>query len=252
MDSYVTIEIEYDRYEQLMVLLSRLSDLNYKFWFMHKQGKLRLRVLDMYADEIEEKIRGYSLNAKRTLYEPEVFLFGGAESINCVHELFCDIARISIRIKQLSTMNPNQQGLNICLCLHSINKMLSYCRFDNFEEWDVWNKVCEHRQIDVTKFSKILLSKLYDVHCAINDTQFDLTLCDAEQTVFIFNDIKRQCEFLVALSHSTQLTRGVRSILSSVIIFSLNMMNIPAQKQCGFVHIMRILTNPDFRRELGL
>ena len=130
--------------------------------------------------------------------------------------------------------------------------MLQYSHFDDFETWDIWNKVCSHRQIDVKKYGEILMSKLYDVYCAISSKEFDILILDADNTICYGEDIKLQCDGLSKLAYSSLLSRGIRGVISSVIIFSFNMMGISAQKQCGFAHIMRILTSPDFRRYVGL
>ncbi len=250
MPSFLTTVIEYADYNEIVKLLDELHNCKIRFWFMHKQGKIRLRTLDIDVKQVEKKVSQCNLIATQTLYEAETYLFGGEKSIVYVHELLCDIGGIASRIKSLAK-GCSQSGFDKCLCLHFVNQMIGYCQFDDFEEWDVWNKVCEQRRIDVKEYGEIILSKLYDVQQSVSCEQFNLEVIDNEQTAFYFSDIKRQCRKIVALAYCAKMTRGVRSIFSTVIIFAFNMMSISAQQQCGFAHIMRALTNPDFRREIG-
>ena len=252
VNNIVTLIVEYDQYEDVLAFFSELQSAKLKFWYLHKSGNIRLRISKSDVLHVSEKLKPYHLEAVETLYEPEVFLFGGINSIDYIHELFCDIAGISIRTKLFCDKNMRQKGFDKCICLHFINQMLQFCNFDDFEEWDVWNKVCEHRQLDINKYGIILLSKLYDVQQAISNDMFDLSLHESTNVSSYYDHARLMCNKLIDLSYSTQLTRGIRGIFSTIIIFGFNMMGLSAPQQCGFSHIMRVLTNPDFRRGLGI
>ncbi len=251
MDEFKSLIIDYYDYNDIIIFLNELVCKKIQFWFMDKQGRIRLRTPLVYFETVRFQAKSYGLEYMETTYEPEEYLFVGHESVKITTNILCDIASIASRVRFLSYKNDTKSTIVECYYLFLFNKMLQYGHFDEFETWDIWNKVCEHRGIDLKKNGKIIVSKIYDVYYAITSPEFDVATLDAD-IEYHLHDIQTQCDSLFKLAHSDIMSRGVRGVYSSIIIFSYNIMGFSAQKQCGFANIMRILTNPDFRRNIGL
>lgn len=253
MDKFITLIIDYDSsYSRILLLFKQLIKASIPFWYLHKQGKIRLRIQPEYRIHVENHLFSLDLDYIEINYEPEDKLFGGNLAIPFVHSIFCDIALVSTYINSNDRINGKLQLDNDIARLHFINKIVEMFRFDSFEEWDVWNKVCQHRVIDVKKYRTALLSKTYEVFQAISFSDYEISLYSEKNVAEALLRLQANIKNLKDLSQSSILERGIRGVGSSIVIFSFNIMAVSSSKQAGFSHIIKYLKHPDLRRELEM
>lgn len=247
MVNYLTLKLADNK--ETYAIFDYLCSNRIQFWYMHKNNSIRLRIPKYSYDIVADFLNSHNLEFARSVYEPEINLFGGEKSIDIIHNILCDSATF---FWQAQKYNCFGTGEYYCTCLYFLNYMLDCCGFDQFEMWDVWNKVCYFREIDLKTSNKILLSKLYDVYCAISDEKYSLRKFSNIIIMNSLSDIKANCKELKEKSFQNEFSRGVRGIMSSVLIFDMNMAGMSGQLQCAFSNILRFLKNPDFRKELEL
>lgn len=245
----VTILISYkDAYEKIF---NDLLDLNILFWFMHKKGKVRLRVyedeLELVKKIIEEKESTYTVIA----YEPEVNIFGGENLIGKIHLLLCSIATWILEVQRNERLAECNESDLDAIYLRFINHLVSCFELDDFETWDVWCKVVSHRRIDLKKYRGIILSKMFDVYSGVYEVD-RINQVESQNETVALERMEQIIKDICMIYYSEKCERGIRGIISSIIIFTFNMMKESSGKQAGFSHIMYMLNNPDIRRVIDL
>lgn len=229
------------------------------FWFMRKSdgGKhLRLRIYglseflerDVRNTLIQEIVKLKKRNICREyyicIYEPEKALFGGIEGMRLAHHFFSSGSQLYLEIYKHIQQNNKINFDEISLCL--INNFLYYAGLDDFEEWDVWNKVLLMRKVDNEDTSHLenkeendgrLHSSLY-IAMLIGPTVFNYF----NNTLSTYKNIAKELEIL---NRKGELTRGIRSIVATKIIFQWNSFGFDALHQYSLAKKMVDLKKPE-------
>lgn len=244
MNEFVTVVIKVMDGTSKEEFLKLLNDNNYEFWYIYKSDGIRLRVQKKYEREVIKLCRNdSSLQINNVDYEPELNIFGGCKTIDNVHDIFCQVNKIIYKI-------GTKGKIETALSLYILMEIIKMSDLDYFEEWDVWKKVSKHRRILSVQDTLTVLKHLPGIYSlmTIESNKFNNTL-DADFSLFIgkigsnIKQIKNTCR-------ERHATRGFRGILSSVIFFVMNMLELSAGVQIGIINGLAILKNPDFRREI--
>lgn len=240
MNNYITVFVNYIDSEHIDTLFELLYSLGTEYWYMYKKGKLRLRIQEGEKSKVIQALEKNKYKYNVGHYEAEMYLFGGEYSLESVHCFFCHVAAINMKLRK-----ETQKDRDIVV-LSLVNHIVNKAGFDYFEEWDVWKKVAAHRRINWEDSKEQVISILPAVYQIINVEINSLPFFHDQQNIYNLNRITDFIAEIIAVPEE-KLERGERGILSAIIIFSFNMLEVDLQRQAGFVYALSILKNPDFR-----
>lgn len=246
------IDADYNMQNKLILSLSDFFNThNVEYWFMRKSHlqipHLRVRflnkniknTLNKYLEEI-----GF-VNFKENIYEPEVYLFGNSKGLNICHNLFCELTNLyySINIKE------NKKDTYIALVAWYSNYLVKNCIEDDFEKWDCWNRVLDLRDFDESNYTDALLKFTNQLKNVLNLNEVEVLQEIDEHMrnkVSIINkNLIRLSNELKSASEKGDLTRGIRGILSCIIIFMWNIFGIKPSIQATYAYSFTYLNSPD-------
>jgi protein-L-isoaspartate(D-aspartate) O-methyltransferase len=209
--------------EAAQALSSALHD--QRFHFLRKDGGLRLRTEHSAADLLDGLVADQQASGwVGGVYEPETEAFGGPESMDVAHDVFCADSRAALA----ETGSPD--GRERCVLL--LSTMIRSAGLDPFEAGDVWAKLGSLRP-PVTPptgpardRAVAAMRRLMNADAALRP--------DAEsgwaERVATFEDAGRRLRQLAA---DGRLTRGLRAVLAHHAIFAFNRAGVPAGEQAA-------------------
>lgn len=218
------------------------------WWFLRKHPCWRLRLLTPpgtvlpveLTDALNDAARRGCLNGWRPgIYEAETAAFGGAEAMNAVHELFAadSIATLTIRP---TIKDVGERELSILLT----SAMARAAGLEWYEQGDLWDRVAAERPLPravphamQAQMSKSLLP-LVRADTSPSSALFTpgSPLHPAASWIAAFRTAGRQ---LGTASRSGIVQRGLREVLSYVVIFHWNRLGLTAGTQAALAAAAR-------------
>ncbi|MFI6985855.1 methyltransferase, FxLD system [Embleya sp. NPDC050154] len=196
-----------------------------RFHFLHKDGGLRLRTEHSVACLLDGLVADRLVAGwVGGVYEPETEAFGGSDSMDVAHDLFCADSRAALA----ETGNPGARERCVLL-LSVLNRAAG---LDPFEVGDVWAKLGSLRPpVDAPtgpprERAITAMRRLINADAARRP--------DAEpgwvERVAAFQDAGYRLRRLAA---DGRLTRGLRAVLAHHAIFTLNRAGVPVDEQAA-------------------
>lgn len=223
--------------------LDRLNDSGKisRWWFIRKKPcwRLRLRLGDKVTPDQARSAVNAMLDDLVTskvisrwwpvIYEPETAAFGGALGIKIAHTLFhADSRHILYHLRRLSRDAIGRRELSILLCA----TMLSAAGLDRFERGDVWHRVAVLRPLPAAApLSKLeaMADRLRPLLAAPIDQAAPAGSCAwAMSWAAAFGHAGRS---LRSAASTGRLDRGVRHVLTHLVIFHWNRLGLSATSQ---------------------
>ncbi|MEU6720199.1 thiopeptide-type bacteriocin biosynthesis protein [Nonomuraea sp. NPDC046802] len=222
--------------------LDRLCDRKMisEWWFIRKHPcwRLRLRPLGELVPEVkaavnttlnELAVSGVLSRWWPAIYEPEDASFGGPVGTEIAHALFCaDSHRI---LTYLRTPPPDigRKEMSILLCA----TLLSAAGLDVFERGNVWNSIAALRPVPIDAPPDRLKNLAEQIRPLVAARAGSVAL-DGQAAAFItpwtavFRDAGQSLGEAATAGH---LDRGIRHILTHLVIFHWNRLGLPATTQ---------------------
>ncbi|MDA1526826.1 thiopeptide-type bacteriocin biosynthesis protein [Bacillus cereus group sp. TH260-2LC] len=236
---------------------------NIQFWFMRKKDKvthLRLRFYlpeEFVMDDLKS-ILNITCNEREgisVIYEPEVFLFGGDKGMDIAHLYFIENTKLYTEYLQCQKELSNTIG-GIELFLWISNFIVTQTNLDKFEIWDVWKRIDKLRFVEYEKIKSIVDSNklkietilsmsVEEVFARIKSSRFREVF---EKSVKLFSYLGEE---LFTLNIEGELTRGIRGILSCIVIFNWNMIGFSPGIQAGLAKMVTVAKDPDKEVTVG-
>lgn len=211
------------------------------WWFIRKKPfwRLRLRLGDKVAPDHARSAVNVILDDLVTsnvisrwwpvIYEPETAAFGGALGIKIAHTLFhTDSRHILSHLRRPSEDGIGRKELSMLLCA----TMLSAAGLDRFERGDVWHRIAELRPVPaVTPLSKLeaMADRLRPLLAAPIDQAAPAGAC--AWTISWAAAFGHAGRSLRSAASTGQLDRGVRHVLTHLVIFRWNRLGLSTTSQ---------------------
>jgi thiopeptide-type bacteriocin biosynthesis protein len=207
------------------------------WWFLRKHPCWRLRLLDADTTIIDHALDDLVTSAViarwwPTVYEPETAAFGGPAGMDCVHDLFCADSRGVLNYLRHDTPGLGRRELSILL----LGGLMHAAGLDGFECGDVFDRVARLRPAPAaTDTARIgLLADNVRVLLSIpnlSDSELFMPggpVAHAAPWLAAFRTAGRQLGDDATQGH---LDRGLRAILTHVVIFHWNRFGLSAASQ---------------------
>jgi thiopeptide-type bacteriocin biosynthesis protein len=208
------------------------------WWFIRKAPEWRLRyqsphhsaeaaarhTLHTALDTLLET--GHIAGWVKTIYEPEVHAFGGADAISIAHRLFhLDSQHI---LAHVGAVRDQRRELTVLLC----SVLMRAAGQDWYEQGDIWARVAENRPLssetppDRTRALESGLRRLMTVDAGPSSPLVgpDGTLAHVATWSTAFH---KTGTALGQLAQRGTLRRGLRSVLTHHVIFHWNRLGLP-------------------------
>lgn len=207
------------------------------WWFLRKHPCWRLRLLGADTAAVNHTLdelvaSGVIARWWSTLYEPETAAFGSQAGMNCVHDLFCADSRGVLDYLRHDTPGLGRRELSILL-LHGLMRAAG---LDGFECGDVFDRVARLRPTPATTNNprldrltdqvRKLLSIPTEAHRGLFAPGGSIT--HAAPWLAAFRTTGHQLGDDATEGH---LCRGLRAILTHVVIFHWNRFGLSASTQ---------------------
>lgn len=233
-------------------LRPRLDDLHHHgviggWWFLrkHPYWRIRLRIPSpgpdaalAAADVVTETLTeltdlGLIAGWRRSIYEPEHAAFGGPTAMGTVHDLFCADSRGVLDYALTAPPRIGRREVSIML----IHALLHGARLDWFESGDVFHRVAQLRPAPPDSTPQEAMDALADkvrtlIHTAAEAT--DLLFGPGGPAAFAADwrdDFHAAGRRLGAAAADGRLDRGLRALLTHVVIFHWNRLGLSATTQ---------------------
>lgn len=245
---------EYTVARELAPRLDQMKDdgILASWWFLRKHPSWRIRLqgpdgaeLNRAINTLLSELRADGLVAgwQRSIYEPETVAFGGPIGIQIAHHMFC--ADSDGVISYLRQPEPPLGRRETSLLLAAT--MLSAVGLDSFERADVFQRIAQLRptpahadieQIDRLATSLQKLLKGRDIAAALARTAFGDF---AQPWIIAFEKTGQELKHAAAAG---TLERGLRAVLSHLLIFHWNRLGLSAQVQGILAHTASLALLP--------
>ncbi|PEP13995.1 thiopeptide-type bacteriocin biosynthesis protein [Bacillus wiedmannii] len=240
--------------EYLIHIYKYLTKKKLKFWYMRKPfggSHLRIRVLKTKnfdeRDLIQFLEKNYRGNYLRNVYEPEIHLFGGESGLCIAHNIFCATSKYSIesyiKLKQGKQNTYFERGIWLT------DYLIKIVNEDSFERWDNWKRIELLRKANSENLNRVIGNNIeaFNKITSLDENEFRKVFITKDD-MFIqeyINEIKKNSESLKLMSGAGKLDRGIRSILSCIVIFNWNIMGYNAGLQSGIANLATVKYSPD-------
>ncbi|MFF0771855.1 thiopeptide-type bacteriocin biosynthesis protein [Nonomuraea wenchangensis] len=213
------------------------------WWFLYKPPgwRLRLRTADHAAVDRTFRDLAEARAVARwwpTVYEPEAFAFGGPVGVDIVHELFCADSRGVLDYARQEAPGLGRRELSLLL----INVLFREAGLDSFERGDVFSRVAEIRPApSAGHFAAMeaLAPKVRTLLQVPQQADRELlagTMTFAEPWLAAYEVAGRRLGDAAARG---RLDRGLRAVLTHVLIFHWNRFGLPATTQGVLAHVAK-------------
>ncbi|MFB7121450.1 thiopeptide-type bacteriocin biosynthesis protein [Bacillus tropicus] len=252
---YFKLKSPYQNQNEYLIHIYRyLTKKNLKFWYMRKQfggSHLRIRVLKIKdfdeIDLIQFLEKNYKGNYFKNIYEPEIHLFGEESGLCIAHNIFCATSKYSIesyiKLKQGRLNTYFERGIWLT------DYLIKIINEDSFERWDTWKKIELLRKANSENINKVIGNNIeaFNKITSLDENEFSKVFISKDD-IFIqeyINDIKKNAELLKLAGDAGKLDRGIRSILSCIVIFIWNIMGYNSGLQSGIANLAKEKYSPD-------
>jgi thiopeptide-type bacteriocin biosynthesis protein len=228
------------------VLLPRLDQLEQTgaitgWWFLRKYPFWRIRVRGVgpctpaqsVAPVLDElAAAGHIQPWQPTIYEPEVAAFGGGVGVNAAHSLFCADSRGVLEYVSHPTPGLGRREMSMLLCA----AMMRAAGLDSFECGDVFDRVTRLRPRLTAEAAPKIEKLAADVGRLLRvpvsaDSALFAPGAPAHQTRPWLNAFEAAGRTLGEAAASGTLERGLRAILTHIVIFHWNRLGLSATQQ---------------------
>lgn len=221
--------------------LDRLQDrkLISGWWFIRKHPcwRIRLRPLDGLADDAKSAINTALNDLTRSgvlsrwwpvVYEPEDASFGGPVGTEIAHALFCADSRHTLAYLRQPPPGVGRKEVTMLLS----TTLLSAAGLDQFERGNLWNSVAELRPLP-TDTPPGRLKAMADrirplIASDIASTTPAGACAFATPWAAVYREAGKQLGEAAGTGH---LDRGIRHVLTHMVIFNWNRLGLPASAQ---------------------
>lgn len=217
------------------------------WWFLRKHPRWRLRLRspaapDHLSTDAHEQITNTFTDFaaarlikgwRTSVYEPEYAAFGGSAAMRIVHDLFCADSQGVLDYARHGSPDVGRRELSIIL----LYALLQGAGLDWFENGDVFHRVARLRPPSPHSVSLDAVDNLADsvhalIHVAAQPTDPLLTLSSPAESATVWRDVFRTSgQRLGAAAAAGQLDRGLRAVLTHVVIFHWNRLGLSATTQ---------------------
>lgn len=211
------------------------------WWFLRKYPCWRIRVRAAASSDpgqlvppaLDELVAtGHIERWWPTIYEPEIAAFGGGVGMNVVHALFCADSRGVLDFASRTAPGIGRRELSILLC----STMMCAANLDSFERGDVFDRVTRLRPPLTTAAASQVgklaaaMRTLVNASAAPDSALFAQSgpAHFARPWLVAFETAGRT---LGEAAANGQLERGVRAILTHILIFHWNRLGLSATRQ---------------------
>jgi thiopeptide-type bacteriocin biosynthesis protein len=251
-NQWISLRIYYngDNHNQVVKDLLKLQNIEGKYWFMRKIDggnhiRLRVRVQEIdkrnkITNEMKEFFGSlkYLKSIAEVPYEPEVFLFGGSKMIDNIHELFCIDTLLVSRI-----INKEKTNLLPTISISYLYYIYGKLGLDNFEIWDVWNKLYKMRFVEESRIRNFIdKSKGTMLEVIENHKNIVFENISNEEK----EQLDRICNKILELNMKGDIQNGLRAIIPYYIIFLWNRCGLSPGAQAGMSCLLTKISDPNF------
>lgn len=211
------------------------------WWFLRKHPCWRLRFARPRVEAVNRALdqltaAGALRNWRPAVYEPETAAFGGPAGIHAVHDLFCADSRGVLDYLRQPQPGQPQPGLGRReLSLLLLGGLLRGADLDWFERGDVFARVAQLRPAPATAESRIPelaadVRGLLAAPAEASDALLGLggAVAFAAQWHAAHHEAGHR---LASAAADGTLHRGLRAVLSHIVIFHWNRLGLPARTQ---------------------
>jgi len=166
------------------------------------------------------------------IYEAETAAFGGGDCMVTAHELFCEDSRAVMRLVRDGAVGLGRRELSLLLC----STLMRAAGLEWYEQGDIWHRVAQERLLP----DDVPLAKLTGMandlkQLMVADTTADGPLLSADgplASVTVWADAFRKAgRALGEATRAGTMERGLREVLSYLVIFHWNRLGLPARTQ---------------------
>lgn len=212
------------------------------WWFMRKYPCWRLRLhprADGHAmrNRLAAAFDQFAADGRITkwwpgIYEAETAAFGDDEGMTAAHELFCMDSRAIMRIARDGDIGLGRRELSLLLC----STLMRAAGLEWYELGDAWHRVAKERPLPESVSAARLATLVTDLqHLIMANTSPDGQLLSADGPLAPAqawaDAFRRAGHALGEAARAGTLERGLREVLSYVVIFHWNRLGLLARTQ---------------------
>ncbi|MGH3908148.1 MAG: thiopeptide-type bacteriocin biosynthesis protein [Pseudonocardiaceae bacterium] len=235
------------------------------WWFIRKHPCWRLRLQPGPAGRAMTANLAAALDQLTTegqiggwwpgIYEAETAAFGGNPGIDIAHDLFCADSRAIITMLRSEETTLGRRELSLLLC----STLMRAANLEWYEQGDVWHRVTQERPLP-TDIPTAKMTAMADEikHVMLADATPNGPLLGASgplTSAASWAEAFRQAgQTLGATAREGTLQRGLREIISYLVIFHWNRLGLPVRTQSILAGAARgaiLASNPVLGAELS-
>lgn len=219
------------------------------WWFLRKHPCWRLRLRDPDVVAVNRQLDELTTTGGiarwwRTTYEPEMAAFGGADGIDTIHDLFCADSCGVLAYLRHDHPGIGRRELSILL----ISGLFQAAGLDAFERGDVFARVAQLRPApaDATRIEQ--LAENVRVLLSVPDLSTSGLFSPGEPAAHAGSWLaafQNAGHRLGAAGARGQLKRGLRAVLTHVLIFHWNRFGLSATSQSVLARAATVALLPD-------
>ncbi|UBU16442.1 thiopeptide-type bacteriocin biosynthesis protein [Nonomuraea gerenzanensis] len=219
--------------------LDRLQDLISEWWFIRKHPcwRLRLRPRSGQVSEVKAAVNRV-LNDLATsgvltrwwpaIYEPEVASFGGAVGTDIAHTLFCADSRHMLSYLRQPPPEVGRKEMSVLLC----TTLQNAAGLDPFERGNLWTSITELRPFPTSTPASMREAMAEQIRPLVgSDTASGIWRGPCAFATPWAAAFRNAGDSLGEAAAAGYLDRGVRHVLTHLIIFHWNRLGLPAATQ---------------------
>ena len=205
-----------------------------RWWFLRKHPHWRIRIGDtdpalatnLFNQLADERIID---SWHQEIYEPEEHAFGGPTGMTIAHDLFCADSRGVLGYARLDNPPIGRRELSVLLTI----ALLNAARLDRFEHGDVFARIARTRPAPADDTSDKLAHLTRQLQALTITPAADAITCSGLSPVCTpwldaFTDAGRE---LGDGARNGELERGLRAVMTHLVIFHWNRLGLPAATQ---------------------
>ncbi|MEU8263155.1 thiopeptide-type bacteriocin biosynthesis protein [Micromonospora sp. NPDC048999] len=206
------------------------------WWYLRKHPCWRIRLAHAQVDAVNQVLNELTAAGELTrwwpsLYEPETAAFGGTTGIQLVHDLFCADSRGVLNYLRQPQPALGRRELSLLL----LGGLLQAAGLDWFERGDVFARVAQMRPLDDIANSRLdaLTASVRGLLAVAPDTDNSLFAAGGAVSFAApwHTAYTATGSALAAAATAGTLNRGLRAVVSHIVIFHWNRLGLPAHTQ---------------------
>lgn len=206
------------------------------WWYLRKHPCWRIRLAHAQVDAVHQVLNELTAAGELTrwwpsLYEPETAAFGGTSGIRLVHDLFCADSRGVLNYLRQPQPALGRRELSLLL----LGGLLQAAGLDWFERGDMFARIAQMRPLDDIANSRLdaltasvrgLLAVAPDTDNSLFGTTGVVAFAAPWHTAYTAAG-----HALAVAATAGTINRGLRAVVSHIVIFHWNRLGLPAHTQ---------------------